>query len=314
MGKSNNPILSQRINDATAYFERFGRKDAELRGIIPELIRMITDLYPLREWQNETDDYIEEWRKSKIRFTRMVPLPNGEIVEAFLSEELIDSSDFRRHIHWLWSYFQREYSIKTQATISYAYAFQTFTQYHNRHIHPLSPNDLPNTKLRDILSAIAAENETNPTAVSVKTDAQIVDIDNLEQEAQVSLEYIKTLKLDDVQSAIQEVLLWEVMVNKISKLKSESSRIKWNGRDHPTLSFLYERLTMTDSQYDMLSAMQDFIRLKPDKMLQTLRENSKYLTDWVVNEWIPEEDEKTPSTIQEGVQQVKLAALEYEFA
>ncbi len=69
-------------------------------------------------------------------------------------------------------------------------------------------------------------------------------------------------------------------------------------------------LTMKDSQYDMLSAMQDFIRLKPDKMLQTLRGNSKYLRDWAINEWIPEEDEKTPSTIQEGVQQVKLAALE----
>jgi hypothetical protein len=159
-------IWSRRISDATIYFEHMDPSNAELQKAIPELIRIIEELYPLREWQTATDNYLHGLWKNMVKTSVMVPNEDGEIVEADLPESLIDTSMFNRYVLWLFKYFQHEYNLKTQATISYAYALLYLTQYYNNGFN--EEVDIPNFNERDVYSAIASENSSG-TAIKSKT-------------------------------------------------------------------------------------------------------------------------------------------------
>ncbi len=71
--------------DPKEYFERRAVDNSSLKDAIPELLKVIGDLRPLRNSERETDAYIENWRKSKTKWTCQVCV-EGEIVEADISK------------------------------------------------------------------------------------------------------------------------------------------------------------------------------------------------------------------------------------
>jgi hypothetical protein len=133
--------------------------DNSLEKVIPELLKVINDLKPLRKSKQQTDNYIDAWRKTKYKEYLYLPDENGKTVECF--NNIPDMTIHDRYINWLFDYFYELYKRTKEKTISYAYALDVLTVYHNQQI--LNRRifekmvDRPNTNIDDIKTCIEKE-------------------------------------------------------------------------------------------------------------------------------------------------------------
>jgi hypothetical protein len=108
------------------YFEQKARADVRLTDAIPELLRVIDGLEPLRNNRLQTNKYLEQFLISKL-------------VDGRLSVQ----DDY---VCWLTEYFYEQYKVKSGRTTSYAYALELLIHYFNRGV-----------KRGDIMNNIAME-------------------------------------------------------------------------------------------------------------------------------------------------------------
>jgi hypothetical protein len=149
------------LKTAKEYFESKTIGDCSLKMAIPELLKVIDDLCPLRESEQRTEGYIDSWRKTKFKQSYNRIYPSGEIIEIFVNNPDMTTHD--RFVNWLFDYFHQLYKEKTGKTISYAYALGALTVYHNHQILNTRFRgeliDEPNTNIDDIRECI--NNEIN---------------------------------------------------------------------------------------------------------------------------------------------------------
>jgi hypothetical protein len=119
-------------NEATKYFEQEAKKihDDRLKKAIPELLGVLADLRPLRDDDEKTEEYLNNWLNKKIeRVEELSDFQTGKPLYAWTADTDID---FRKHdmfVNWLFGYFRYFYENKTGATIGYAYALFHLTQW-----------------------------------------------------------------------------------------------------------------------------------------------------------------------------------------
>jgi hypothetical protein len=145
---------------AKEYFENRAIDDYNLRIAIPELLKVIEDLCPLRESEQRTEGYIDSWRKTKFKQSYNYRLPDGNIVEVDINNPDMTTHDM--FINWLFDYFHELYENKTKETISFAYALDTLTVYYNQQMSSRGSLkdmfDRPNTNA-DAIKACINNNE-----------------------------------------------------------------------------------------------------------------------------------------------------------
>ena len=180
------------------FFERRAIDDSELKAASPELLKVIEDLRPLQKSKVETEIYINKWRKTKYKEHIKQRLSTGEIVE--VENYHPDMHIHDRFINWLFDYFHKLYEEKTSKTISYAYALNILTVYHNRQILNRKillkkEVDLPNTNLDDVLDVIETE------TLEVKEEATIKELVKSKIDAEIA-EFEKSLYVirEDIES------------------------------------------------------------------------------------------------------------------
>ena len=169
------PQKEEAIQHASKYFERRAIDSAELSAALPELLKVIEDLYPLRNSVNETRKYIEIWRKTKFKQSFNHTLETGEVVEVFNNDP--DMSVHDRFVNWLFFYLHKQYEEKTDKTIGYAFALEILTQIYNCQKGNLITYELPNTNLDDVLDIIEVEN-VKPVRKKLK-ELDIATLENL---------------------------------------------------------------------------------------------------------------------------------------
>ena len=149
------------ITKAKKYFERRMVDDNKLKLAIPELLRVIGDLFHIRNSERKTEAHIKEWREKKVERIQKRSLSSGEIVEVEINNP--DVSERDRYTSWLFGYFNKLYEDRIGKTISYAFAFNELTVAYNQQIlnHRAFGEmiDHPNTDLDDVIDAIEAEVE-----------------------------------------------------------------------------------------------------------------------------------------------------------
>lgn len=147
------------------FFKRRAIDDSDLQEAIPELLRVIDDLKGLRGSEKATDEYINQWRRTKFREYSYLPNERGETVKCTKDNPDMHAHD--KYINWLFEYFSKLYKEKTGKTIGYAYAFDTLTVYHNRQLlNNKSVGEIasrPNTDIDDIFDALEKEEQVRDT-------------------------------------------------------------------------------------------------------------------------------------------------------
>jgi len=173
-----NNLLSPNVNalkmNAKKFFERRAIDDSELSTAMPELLKVIEDLYPKRNSKKDTRDYIEAWRKTKFKQSFNHTLKTGEDVEVFNNAP--DMTIHDRFVNWLFFYFHKLYNEKTNKTIGYAFALEILTQIYNCQKGNLITHELPNTNIDDVLDVIDLEEndkETNQKTIDSEPNQQI---------------------------------------------------------------------------------------------------------------------------------------------
>ena len=147
--------------EAKEYFSRRTISNPELKEAMPELLKVINDLKPLRTLEQQTDEYIDKWLMSKVTLTKAITV-EGKRIEAYINEP--DMTEQDKYVEWLFFYFQKQYEEKEGKTISYAFAYLYLLQYHNgiilnkRRIGTIY-EELPNYNFDDIYDEIASEKQ-----------------------------------------------------------------------------------------------------------------------------------------------------------
>ena len=84
---------------AKKHFERRAVDNHELRAAIPELLKVLDDLYDLRESKDETARYVNKWRKTKYKQSVLRPNKDGVLVECYINNPDMFIHD--KFINWL---------------------------------------------------------------------------------------------------------------------------------------------------------------------------------------------------------------------
>lgn len=228
---------------AEKYFNRRAIDDNDLKKAIPELLSVIKDLTTLRNSVDRTDNYINNWRNSKVKQCVVLEI-DGVPTEVDLAPEAWDMTKHDRYINWLFAFFYKLYTDKTGETISYAFALDILTVYHNQQI--LSKRlileniiDRPNTNIDDVFDAI--EQEAN-VIVTENTDSKALDFSADSRIYTKLLENYNFWK--DIQSSIQHgkgkniflniserefiLMVEEADFSKALNVRGQTQRVRYN--------------------------------------------------------------------------------------
>jgi len=147
--------IDEAFKNAEDFFNRVAIDDERLVSAIPELLDVIKELYPIRNSRNKTRDYLESWRKTKLRLTRKHTLANGKDIEVDICDPDMTVHDL--YTEWLFRYLYNLYKNKTEKTIGYAFALEVLTQVHNGRRGNIYVVELPNAHINDVLDAIESK-------------------------------------------------------------------------------------------------------------------------------------------------------------
>lgn len=123
--------------------KEFFLKNISDYAVIPNLLKVLEDLKPIRTNEQATEQYIQHWCNNLTKQVKTVPNDKGELVSADIQNP--DISRLQRNVSWLKIYFDHLSKQCKEKTISYAFAYVYTVQLYNRwnsKIQKLPPHDM----------------------------------------------------------------------------------------------------------------------------------------------------------------------------
>lgn len=194
----NESELDGMLHDAKEYFNSKSLENKSFREAVPDLLKVISDLYPLRKLQEQTDEYINKWRLGKVKQKMDFKTPEGVMLEADI--EFPDMDLHNRYIDWLLGYFRED------TPTVYAFAFDTLVKIHNQQ-YPWDLISCPDSSL----------------VVGINNKILLTDNDKPADNKKEEFQLPKALESDDAKRLFQEIV-------KLGYCAVDGNIYQWTGK------------------------------------------------------------------------------------